>query len=175
MEDYLEHMFYVPLIHIQSRNWEQKQKILLEQFNKVKLSLCGDITTDYFNNTENLNIFVQELFNDELDSFVKTIGYKTKNINSSWFEVSKSGNYHPVHTHGAYGYSAVCFIKFDNDIHKPTTFLSPFLNFVDGNALDYSPNVNEGSLIFFPSSIIHYTRPNTSDQDRIILSFNIRD
>jgi hypothetical protein len=175
MEDYYEHMFYVPLIHIESRNWEKKQKLLLDQLNKTNLSLCDDITTDYFNGTKNLNNFIQELFNDELDLFLEKINYKTKEIHSSWFEISKTGNHHVVHNHGFYGYSAVCFIKFNENVHKPTIFLSPFFNFLNGNVLEHIPSVNEGSIIFFPSAIMHYTRPNTSDQDRIILSFNIRD
>ena len=35
------------------------------------------------------------------------------------------------------------------------------------------PGIREGSLIFFPSYVLHYTAPNQSDVDRIILSFNV--
>ena len=34
--------------------------------------------------------------------------------------------------------------------------------------------VEEGDLILFPSLIHHYTTPNQSDTERIVLSFNLK-
>ena len=81
---------------------------------------------------------------------------------------------HSVHNHGFGGFSSVLFIKFDPEHHKPTTFVAPFLNNIDGNVLEYIPtDVEEGTLIVFPTSLQHYVPPNTSDIDRLILSMNI--
>lgn len=175
MKDYRENMFFVPLVHIQSRNWEQKQKALEDCFNCIELNPDGTLLTNYHQNNKDLNNFIQDLFDEELDLFLSEIDIGTKNIHSSWFEVAKDGSYHRIHTHGSYGYSAVCFVKFDTSEHDPTTFISPFLSFLDGNCLEYKPSVDEGSIIFFPSSTMHYTNPNNSKKERIILSFNVRD
>ncbi len=175
MHDYHENMFIVPLVHIQSRNWEKKQKIIIDYFNNLELDLDGTVLTNYHKNYKELNSFVAELFDEELNLLLDKLDIGTKNIHSSWFEYSKPGNYHNIHTHGAYGYSAVCFVKFDNNTHTATNFVSPFLSFLDGNILDYTPKVDEGSIIFFPSSIPHYTNPNNSEKERVILSFNIRE
>ena len=34
-------------------------------------------------------------------------------------------------------------------------------------------NVAEGDLLIFPSYLPHYVEPNKSDEDRIVVSFNI--
>lgn len=176
MEDYVEHMFYVPLVHIKIKNWKKKQKIIFDFIEKKEnINFCTSVFTDYFNDCRASNEFIQELFDEELDLFLKKLDYGTKNIHSSWIEISKNKNNHPIHNHQGYGYSAVCYVQFDKSEHKPTIFVSPFLSFLNGDILEYSPQVDEGSIIFFPSAIMHYTSPNQSQKDRIILSFNIRD
>lgn len=177
MNDYYENMFHVPLVHVEVKNWKYKKKQILNIYQKAKLEQDGDeqkVFTDFHNDSFNFDGLVQELFDDELNILLNKLDIKTKNIVYSWFETSKVGNYHPLHTHGCYGYSAVCYVEYDKEVHEPTIFVAPFLNFWDGNVLDYIPKVNEGSIIFFPSAIVHYTKPNYSEKERIILSFNIR-
>lgn len=178
MEDYYENMFYVPLVHIKVKNWKNKKEQILNLYQKTTLEQDGDdqkVFTDFHIDAFSFNKVVQELFDDELNILLDKLDIKTKNITASWFETSKVGNYHPLHTHGCYGYSAVCYIEYDKEVHEPTIFVAPFLNFWDGNVLDYNPKVDEGSIIFFPSSIVHYTKPNYSEKQRTILSFNIRE
>lgn len=179
MNDYYEHMFYVPLVHIEVKNWKYKKEQILNLYQKAKFEQeDGDkqkVFTDFHNDALSFNEVVQELFDDELNILSDKLDIKTKRIIGSWFEISKFGNYHELHTHGCYGYSAVCYVEYDKEVHEPTIFVAPFLNFWDGNVLDYIPTVNEGSIIFFPSSIVHYTKPNYYEKQRIILSFNIRE
>ena len=52
--------------------------------------------------------------------------------------------------------------------------MSPFPNFLTGLQLTYTPEVDEGSIIFFPSYISHFTEPNLSDENRLIVSFNLQ-
>ena len=65
------------------------------------------------------------------------------------------------------------YINFDKKIHKATRFLAPFNN-PEGNEIEFVPDVDEGSFIFFPSYLNHYALPNKSDVLRIIMSMNIR-
>ena len=90
-----------------------------------------------------------------------------------WFQKYYENQFHSPHNHGAIGYSSVLYINFDKRIHKATRFLPPF-NDPDGNHIEFAPDVDEGSFIFFPSYLYHYTLPNKSDTIRIIMSMNIR-
>ena len=65
-----------------------------------------------------------------------------------WFQKYNKNMDHPVHTQGSTGYSAVCFIEYDKDNHKPTTFISPFCNNFNGELTRYEPDVEEGDIIF---------------------------
>jgi hypothetical protein len=174
MNDYRENMFYVPIVHIQCRDWNKKQKKLMKLFDQVEIEFKDGSWTNYYNNCKQLNKDIQTLFDEELESFLDHIDIGTKKIHSSWFEASVKGGYHKPHTHGATGYSAVCYVKYDPEEHTPVTFVSPFFDFCTANTLEYVHTVDEGSILFFPSAITHYTLSNTSDKERIVLSFNIR-
>ena len=54
-------------------------------------------------------------------------------INSAWFQQYNKAHAHSVHNHGFGGFSSVLYLKFDPVHHKPTTFVAPFLNNMDGN------------------------------------------
>jgi hypothetical protein len=173
MNDYKENMFYVPIVHIECRNWDVKKNKLMDLFEKVEIDFKNNNWTNYHNDCKKLNKKVEQLFDDELNAFLDQINIGTKKIHSSWFEASVEGNYHSIHTHGGTGYSAVCYVTYDEIEHTPTTFIAPFLDFCTGDTLQYTHTITEGSIIFFPSSIMHYTLPNKSKKERIVLSFNI--
>jgi len=177
MNDYCEKMFFVPLIHIEVRNWKEKKKELNRLYEKRKLNHDGTIHTDYHSQLNDCkfdcNEILEKLFQEELKELYNHIDVSFK-IDSSWFETAEKGDLHLVHNHGSTGYSAVCYIDYDQEKHTPTHFIAPFSNFMNGNILEYKPNVFEGSLIFFPSTILHYTELNHSDVNRTILSFNLK-
>lgn len=178
--DYCEYMFKVPLLHLSVRNWDEKKSILLEMLKKSNMDVREDeeVISDYHTQKGTVysgqhNKSLEHLFKEEINLFCNHFGFASYKIVMSWFETAKPGHYHGIHNHGSVGYSAVCYIDYNNDIHTPTQFVAPFNNFIDGLTLDYVPNVKEGSLIFFPSVILHYTEPNKSDIERTVVSFNI--
>lgn len=175
MNDYIHTMFSVPLIHIQVREWKEKKNEIKRLYETQKINFDGAVKTDYhsqINSNFSYNKILEKLFKEELDELYKFINIRGKII-SSWFETATKSNSHPTHHHGAIGYSAVCFVDYNQEEHTPTQFISPFNNFINGYMLHHSPDVSEGSLIFFPSTILHFTEPNKSNIDRTILSFNI--
>ena len=67
----------------------------------------------------------------------------------------------------------VCYIMYDPEHHRPTTFVCPYMSLDDGN-LEWEPEgVEEGTLVMFPSGLAHYVPTNQSDVRRMILSANI--
>lgn len=173
-------IFAIPLLHLKVNNWEEKKKSLLNLYAKeeltfkkvdtVKNSYDEDITK-----SNELNLVIEELLKDEINEFNKVFNIKLSKIIQSWFQIEEMGMYHPIHNHGYGHFSSVCFIEFDSNYHLPTTFVSPSPDAVSGDIMKFVPDkVTEGSIIFFPSGLPHYSPGNRSDVDRKILSFNIR-
>ena len=102
---------------------------------------------------------------------IKQLNQKAR-IPSAWCQRYTSNQMHPVHTHGAIGYSSVFYAQMCGS-HQPTMFLSPFLEPWTGFPEETVPDCKEGDIIFFPSQLLHQSLPFQSDDARIIFSFNI--
>ncbi len=180
MNNYRHNMFEVPFLHFKVSEWELKKKKLVSLMNESKFEersnkLITDFNLQNDNQNFQYNFEIANIFFEEMFLFKEYFEFEAIELTSSWFEVSNKNSHHTTHNHGATGYSSVCFIDYDSNFHTPTKFISPFNNFIDGQVLTYTPeDVEEGSLIFFPSAIHHYTLPNTSEVPRAILSFNIK-
>ena len=172
-------MFYVPIYHVAVNDWNRKKEILLSFIDHNKLIKPADsnrdehITTDYHNTDNNKIHLIENTLKVDLDEFAKAADTKTS-IHSYWFEKADIHEYHPSHNHGMGLYSAVLYLEYDKDLHTPVEFISPFLNLVNGKHLHYIPqDVQEGSLLVFPSAINHFTHPNKSLKPRTVLAFNL--
>lgn len=183
-DEYLIPMFSVPLFHLKLKDWEKKKSELMSIYEKRKSDKnvfkrqngkqnIYDVETDYHHNHdtgENYDEEITNILRDELEILSDTFQCSVE-VCTTWFEKASKGKQHSTHNHGPTGFSAVCFVEFDPEYHTPTVFLNP--NLTDQNVLNFiPPGVSEGSLIFFPSYVLHYTEPNTSEKDRLILSFN---
>lgn len=173
MNDYRDNMFVIPLLHLEVRDWKDKKKQLKDICNRCNLYDKDCVKTDFHNQEEIYVKDILHILSEELNIFANHFDLNNFNILNAWFEKASKQNFHAVHNHGSIGYSAVCYVDYDQNEHTPTQFISPFNSFLTGNTLYYTPNVNEGSLIFFPSIINHYTLLNESEKERLILSFNL--
>lgn len=173
-------MFFVPLFQYQLENWEEKKEIILKHYEGLReidniCEVADGVRTNYHQDKNCLNFLPPQVFSDALIDFTNEIGASSYRINGCWFENASKYSHHRIHNHGVDAYSAVCYVNYDESEHSPTNFIAPFNNFLDGNLLEYEPmDVKSGTLIFFPSSIAHYSKPNLSNKERLILSFNIR-
>jgi hypothetical protein len=184
-EEYIIPMFSTPLMHLKVEDWEEKKKALLEMYEKRKSDKSKfkvatgsktslDVETDYHHNYDTGYAYdedIMEIFQSELEALADTFECSVE-VCTTWFEKASTTKFHQVHNHGCQGFSAVCFIQFDPKHHTPTVFMNPNLADVETCNI-VPPGIREGSLIFFPSYVLHYTAPNQSDVDRIILSFNV--
>jgi hypothetical protein len=178
----LSHIFPIPVNIQQSKNWITKKTLILQHLSEISnnISLQNSVYTDYhFNIANKIHHYphkIKEWFYDELLSLKNELNVPYDfTVLNAWFELSNKGNYHNLHNHGKEGYSAVCYINYNPEIHHPLVFQSAFLDPITGKNITYSPlGVIEGTIIFFPSSLDHYTIPNKSNEDRLVLSFNLR-
>ena len=196
-----DHIFSIPILTIKVKDWDKKGKYLMKYYLKQCESnkmyeRGGELLTSYrhnfdMKNHEQLDAWMEEqdkfcqnienIFEEELsliyDKMIKPydhLSLRKLRIDSSWFQNQNNGTSHSIHTHGSNGLSAVCYVKYDEKYHTPTVFISPHFNSVKNINMEWSPErCTEGTLVVFPSNILHYTHPNTSDISRVILSFNL--
>jgi len=177
MENF-KYMFSVPIFHYKVNNWETKKKNLLEYWNLFKEQTIQDknnlIHNFNLSDKSKINYLIHQTFEEEIDIFMKQIGENKYKLICSWFENSIKYSYHSPHNHGSSGYASVVFINYNQNFHRPPRFYAPFNNFINGDALCYdAEDISEGSIIFFPSSILHGTEVNYSDVERLVVSFNL--
>ena len=158
--------FSVPIFTYRVQNWKIKKKKLLDLFNNLEHQVVGNVITSPFDIKTNI-------LSEEINLFEKEIGVNFRST-EVWFQKYNHNMDHPVHTHGPTGYSAVCFIEYDKDNHRATTFVSPFSDSFGGELTRYEPDVEEGDIIFFPSNLLHFAPTNLSNITRTIMSFNLK-
>lgn len=108
-----------------------------------------------------------------LDQMAHETGLDMQKVVAMWHQTTANGKFHGVHNHGPVGVTAVLYVQFDPSVHKATTFIAPFTNFINGEIIDFIPEVKEGDIVFFPSYLAHLQEPNFSDVPRTIISFNV--
>ena len=114
-------------------------------------------------------------------------------IEGMWFQYSRDGAFHDVHTHGNCSWSSAYIVQIDEPqrrVSHPvygaangvTRLYGQHFNalggaFVDvGNAYLQPPHQDiepvPGQLLLFPSWLAHQAMPYDGEKDRIIISFN---
>jgi len=159
-------VFSVPIFRYKVNNWNKKKNQLLNLFYKVRHDVIVNVITSPFNIKTNI-------LSEEINLFKKDIGLDLITA-EVWFQQYKNNMDHEAHDHGLLGFSSVCFIEYDKNFHKPTTFICPFSDSVTGKYQIYEPDVEEGDILFFPSNLRHYAPSNLSNLTRTVMSFNLQ-
>lgn len=129
--------------------------------------------------------FALELQNYILNTF-KKLGWKTENkqiqIKSMWAIINKKEDFNVVHSHPNSLLSAAYYVKAPKNcgrfqVENPNNIkkhITPELaNENDLNVLLAGIEISEGDLIIFPGYLPHKVAKNESDEDRIVISFNV--
>ena len=133
---------------------------------------------------------IQYKFAIELQKYILNVfqnfGWKTENkhirIQSMWAIINKKGNYNVIHTHPNCFLSAAYYVKAEKNcgrfqIENPnmakTNFHPEVINKNELNILVAGNEIEEGDLLIFPSYLPHRVSENRSEEDRIVISFNI--
>ena len=168
--------FHIPLFVIEIADWERKKKRLLSMVAWDNSEAIEDNHfTDYHLNLKN-GCSYQVEFGEVLSEEFQVLSNRLEadvTIQAVWAQrYSKEKSMH-VHRHGSNGFSCVLYVDFNPSQHEATTFISPFNNFVSDEDLTFTPKVKEGTLLVFPSMLLHYAAPNASSDVRTIFSVNI--
>ena len=166
--------FVVPFFTATVDDWSEHKDDILSS---LDLEDGDGHLTDYFKYYQAGEIapYTERMF-EILDSAIKDFNQLYPfdfQIFNMWAQKYTRGGYHPPHNHGALGYSAIFYASLESD-HQPTSFFAPFVDFIEGDVIEYVPEVSEGDIVFFPSVLTHQCKAVKSDSERVIFSFNIK-
>lgn len=172
---YFKNVFVISIFEKCVEHWDRKKIALMNMVSDTLFFKGQDeVSSDFYTQETNHNQALKIIFKEEIQIFLNEINAKNYEISNSWFEKASTGEYHAIHNHGQLGYSAVCYIKYNKKVHTPTQFVSPINDINGGGLRYYSPDIDEGKIIIFPSMLLHFTAPNDSKEERIIVSFNFK-
>jgi uncharacterized protein (TIGR02466 family) len=139
------------------------------------------------------DFYLNESFDQFTDYILKNalMSLKHYNLNfklsNMWININKKGNYNVIHNHPISIISGVFWVKTPKNcgslvFQSPHSFTQPSLlrnidseiakeqNYYDS----YSFFPKEGTMILFPSDLLHGVEPNESEDDRISIAFNLQ-
>jgi len=172
-------IFAIPFLHMKVQEWDKKKKKILELCDKETFTFekVGTVKNSFdIDESKSLKLSetIENILIDEIEAFNEVFNIKKSKIIQSWFQVEERDMYHPIHNHGYGHFSSICYLEFDKDRHLATTFIAPAPDVLSGDISNFVPeNITEGSIVFFPSGLPHYSPGNKSEINRKILSFNI--
>lgn len=116
---------------------------------------------------------IADILKETISEFANEISVSHVTIKNMWAVKYEKGDYHPVHNHSGKGYSAILYLDYDQDVHTQTFYVHPMNDPVSDKTIYSAPPAKEGDIVFVPSNILHFTKPNASDKERVILSFDM--
>lgn len=139
-------------------------------------NLCNEKEWKFFND------YIAQLSYEVLAETIDPYLLEGLSLANSWVTVYPNGAFVPEHIHSMFEVSGVYYLQADGgDISfKDPYWVGKTMNiwgqgekiFPHGAVtMDYEANT--GGIMLFPSWLPHRTKPNPSDKDRIIYSFNL--
>ncbi len=129
--------------------------------------------------------FALEIQKYILNTF-RELGWKTENkkiqIQSMWAIINKKDDFNVIHSHPNSFLSAAYYVKAPKNcgrfqVENPNSIkkhISPEIaNENEHNVLLAGIEINEGDLLIFPGYLPHKVARNQSNEDRIVISFNV--
>lgn len=138
------------------------------------------------------NFYLNDTFSEFADYILKNAlvaltHYNLKfKMGNMWININRKGDYNMMHHHANSIISGVLWIKTPESCGS-LMFTSPhsftqhlLLHNVNSDVAEeqnyyseYTFNPKEGTMILFPSDLLHGVEPNESDEDRISIAFNL--
>lgn len=101
-----------------------------------------------------------------LIDFSKQYMHRDFTISNCWFMRYQRGDFSDWHVHENSSWASVYFLKLPSPSIKTS-----LLSFGDRSLIPLD-EVQEGDIISFPSCMIHCSKPNPFDEEKIVIAFN---
>jgi hypothetical protein len=148
-----------------------------------------DVNTSYLESDPKL-LEYKNTYTENIIEFLSCINFPKCQIEvlDPWYNLYCKGQYQEIHHHSYVPntyFSAVHFLKYNPKFHKPLVVHNHNRVFTDMFTLGKSSNMNywdsqhvidveEGDIVIFPSTLEHYVQPQTTEEYRVTISFNIK-
>jgi len=116
--------------------------------------------------------------------FCQAVGRTNAVITASWASISRKNEYLSAHSHADCIASVVYMLepgngKNVNGLDGRFAIIDPrapgCCNLEEGRVtMEVAPDMNPGSMIIFPSELVHHVHPYTGDEPRITLAWNFK-
>lgn len=130
----------------------------------------------------NFFLGIKDYIYDVFDKYGWVFNPEKIKCEAMWAVINKKGNFNIEHIHANCHLSAAYYVKVPKNsgnfkIFNPNNISRNRFPLqskpTDLNILSASLKVNEGDLLIFPSYLPHAVGKNESDEDRIVVSFNL--
>ena len=195
-EKIIHKLFVSPVFQFKIENYETLNKQLSEYIYNLKKNDAEGIQRSNVNGWHSKNFkiekdntpynFVKAIHGHVKEVIVEGFGWKyvpeKVGMSEIWAIINKKGTFNKSHNHPGSYLSAAYYVKapkncgninfYDpNEIKK---FNSPAIeNLTELSTSGFSIKPEEGNLLIFPSYLYHDVGKNLSDDDRIVISFNV--
>ena len=195
-EKIIHKLFASPVFQFKIENYETLNKQLSEYIYDLKKNDSEGIQRSNVNGWHSKNFkiekdntpynFVKAIHGHIKEVIVEGFGWKyvpeKVGMSEIWAIINKKGTFNKSHNHPGSYLSAAYYVKaprncgninfYDpNEIKK---FNSPAIeNLTELSTSGFSIKPEEGNLLIFPSYLYHDVGKNLSDDDRIVISFNV--
>jgi len=171
-------------INTELKNYIYKKKEKNPEGTK-KSNVNGWHSDEFDLKNENLKNFISEI-SKNIESAIKDMDWDLETqivkITSMWSIINNKDAFNEKHHHGNSALSAAYYVKAEqnagnivfydprqaNVFHHPT---SKQVNSVNAQVQSVTPKA--GTLVLFPSYLEHKVNPNLSNEERIVISFNV--
>ena len=171
-----ESLFNIPFWKIQTINFEEKKKELVELLESCpeERTELQEFATNRQSDRSGLVEGFLSIMSEEVETLSKTIFEKVDiAIPEMWSISYDKGDYHPPHNHSSMGLSGVLYLDFPKN-SPVTVYIQPWNNYVNDNVQYYVVDVAEGDIVISPSFIIHFTEPNKLNSKKRIISWDMK-
>ena len=187
MTYHIENIFPTPLYVSDVSNFYLIQQEIRDSIDSVEFKMREDWNTHYLSDITFEKNIIDELnlqyFKEEIDKHVrnycKSILFEYKNYTlDSWISLFKPENHGHLHSHGDSDIPGCYYYKSngkDGDIffETPVPNMSSSHCFYENYCKRWDHTPKEGKLLLFPGWLKHGIKLNTTDEDRISISFNV--
>ena len=197
MKDYKVYkLFPTPIFHLKIENFKELNKELKNYILNLKKkdekgqkkSNYGGWHSHFFDqkNDKILKRFSDIIQNFFIKIFVDEMGWEYNpdkiKITGMWSIINKKGSFNIQHNHPNAYLSAVYYvqvsensgnIKFFDPREQKNIRQPKIKNYTDTSAAITEMTPQEGDLLIFPAYLYHSVSKNLSEDDRIIISFNV--
>ena len=148
----------------------------VDRSNKGGYHSPSDLNNRNIESFDNLSNTILDIANNNIiNDFVLTANQECKKVLEMWFIINSKNDFNTIHTHARSWLSGAYYIKLPK---KQKNFLvfedpQPTRNFENLHYNNYGKEVFEGMLILFPGWLAHKVPTNTTEEERIVISFNL--